>query len=234
MVKGKRITKKQLKEPDEFITLTERAFIFLREHSKKIAGAGIALLILIVAFVLMQVWERKKEEEAARSYRVVSEMYEKDFAREQEGSTQDYSAILEKYDEIITKFPKTSSGKLSLLYKGNVLVKQGSFDEAIKAYTAYLDQTGKERLFRYFAWGGLGRAYEGKKDYSKALEAYQRALDYAEGFQSADSNLSIGYCYEKLGKTKEALESFKAFLNSGQKSSLTNAILRKVSFLEKQ
>jgi tetratricopeptide (TPR) repeat protein len=234
MVKGKRITKKQLKEPDEFITLSERVFIFVREHSKKMAGAGVALLVLIVAIVLMQIWEKKKEEEAARSYGIASEMYERSVAQEREGSTQDYKEVLAKYDEIITKFPKTSAGGLSLLYKGNILFKQGNFDEAVKAYTAFLDQAGKERLFRYFAWGGLGHAYEGKKDYAKALEAYQKALEFGEGFQLADSNLSMGYCYEKLGKTKEALESFKAFLNSGQKSSLTNAVLRKVSILEKQ
>lgn len=234
MVKGKRITKKQLKEPDEFITLSERAFIFIREHSKKMAGAGIALLVLIVAVVLMQIWEKKKEAEAARSYGVASEMYERSVVQEREGSTQDYKEVLAKYDEIITKFPKTSAGEWSLLYKGNILFKQGNFDEAIKSYTVFLDQSGKERLFRYFAWGGLGHAYEGKKDFAKALEAYQKALEFGEGFQLADSNLNIGYCYEKLGKTKEALDSFKAFLNSGQKSFLTNAILRKVSILEKQ
>ncbi len=234
MVKGKRITKKQLKEPDEFITLSERAFIFIREHSKKMAGAGIALLVLIVAVVLMQMWEKKKEEEAARAYGVASEMYERSVAQDREGSTQDYKEVLAKFDEMITKFPRTSSGEWSLLYKGNILFKQGNFDEAIKAYTAFLDKSGKERLFRYFAWGGLGHAYEGKKDYGKALEAYQKTLEVGEGYQLADANLSIGYCYEKLGKTKEALESFKAFLNSSQKSSFTNVILRKVSILEKQ
>ena len=36
MVKGRRITKKELKEPDEFITVTERAVHFVGDHGRKI------------------------------------------------------------------------------------------------------------------------------------------------------------------------------------------------------
>lgn len=234
MVKGKRITKKQLKEPDEFITLTERAFIFIRQHTKKVAAGGILILIFILAIVLFQMWEKKKEEEAARAYGVASEMYERGIAQAREGSAQDSKEVLAKFDEIITKFPRTSYGRLSLLYKGTILLRQGEYDEAIKAYTTFLEKAGREKLYRCFAWEGLGHAYEGKKDYSKALEAYQKILEIGEGYQLAEAHLSIGYCYEKLGKGKEALENFKAFLNSSQKSSLTNTIMRKVSLLEKQ
>jgi len=234
MVKGKKITKKQLKEPDEFITLTERVFIFIREHSGKVAGGGILFLILILAFIVFQIWDKKKEEEAAREFGVATGLYERGIAQAREGSIQGDKDILAKFDEVITRFPRTSSGRFSFLYKGNVYLKRGEFDEAIKSYTAFLDKSGKERLYRYFAWEGLGHAYEGRKDYAKALEAYQKIVEVGEGYQLAEANLNIGYCYEKLGKSKEALESFKAFLQSNPKSSLSNVVLRKVSLLEKQ
>jgi tetratricopeptide (TPR) repeat protein len=234
MVKGKKITKKQLKEPDEFITITERTFVFIRQHTKKIAAAGVILLVLILAAVFFQMWEKRKEEDAARAFGVALEISGRGAAQAQESSAQDHKSVLEKFDEIIIKFPRTSSGKISLVFKGNILLKLDEYDEAIKAYTVFLDKAGKERLYRYFAWEGLGHAYEGKKDYGKALEAYKKILDIGEGYQLAEAHLSIAYCYEKLGKNKEALESFKAFLNNSQKSSLTNPIIRKVSYLEKQ
>lgn len=234
MVKGRKITKRQLKEPDEFITLTERTFIFVRQNTKKVAAAGIIILVLIVAAVFFQMWEKKKEEEAARAFGVALETYERTTAQARESLAQDEKATLAKFDEVITKFPRTSSGKISLVYKGNILLKLDEYDEANKVYTIFLDKAGKEKLYRYFAWEGLGHAYEGKKDYVKALEAYKKILEVGEGYQLAEAHLNIGYCYDKLGKNKEALESFKAFLNSSQKSSLTNPILRKISFLEKQ
>lgn len=72
-----------------------------------------------------------------------------------------------------------------------------------------------------------------KKDYEKAVQSYQKILDMGEGFQLADAYLNGGICYEKLGKNKEALESYKGFLKSAPKSAMTNTVLRKISLLEK-
>ena len=118
---------------------------------------------------------------------------------------------------LLQNFREPHPGNSLFSIRGTSYLKRGEFDEAIKAYTAFLDKSGKERLYRYFAWEGLGHAYEGKKDYAKALEAYQKILEVGEGFQLAEANLNIGYCYEKLGKSKEALESFKAFLKQQSK-----------------
>jgi tetratricopeptide (TPR) repeat protein len=236
MVKGKRITKKQLREPDEFITLTERAFIFFGQHSKKITVGGVFILVLILAIVLFQMSERKKEEEAARVFGVALETYERGVAQAQarEDSGQGLKETLAKFEEVVTKFPRTSSGKLSRLYEGMIHLRQSEYDDAMKAYSAFLENAGKERLYRYLAWEGLGHTYEGKKDYAKALEAYQKILDIGEGYQLAEAHLNMGNCYEKLGKAKEALDNFKAFLGISPKSLLADVILRKVSILEKR
>ena len=233
MVKGKKITKRKLKEPDEFITLTERAFEFLSHHTKWIAAGGILILVIILAVVFFRMEERKREEEAAQVYAVASEMFERGIAQRQEGSAQDYKDVLAKFNEVVAKFPRTSFGKLSLIYIGNICLRQGEYDEAIKAYSAFLEKMGKERLYSYFAWEGLGHAYGAKKDYSNALEAYQKILRVGEGYQLDEAHLNLGYCYEKLGKSKEAIENFRSFLKGSPKSLLANVILRKISLLEK-
>ena len=233
MVKGKKITKKKLREPDEFITLTERTINFISLHGKSIAAGGVLFLVIILVIFLFQMGERKKEEEAARAFGAASEMYERGIAQAREGPAQDYKEVLVKFSEIVAKFPRTSFGKLSLIYEGNIYLKQGEYDEAAKTYSTFLEKAGKERLYRYFAWDGLGHAYEGKKDYGKALEAYQKILEGGEGYQLAETRLNMGYCYDKLGKGKEALENFQAFLTLSPKSQLANVILRKVSLIGK-
>jgi len=233
MVKGRKVSKRQLKEPDEFISLTERAIHFTGRHGKAIAAGGILILVLILAIVFFRMGERKKEEQAARNYQVASEMFEKGTVQGQEGSAQDYKEALVKFNEIVTEYPRTSFGKLSLIYAGNIYLREGEYDEAIKSYSTFLEKAGKEELYRYFAWEGLGRAYEGKKDYGNALATYQKILEVGQGYQLDEAHLNMGYCYEKLGKGPEALENFKAFLQGSPKSLLANVILRKVSLLEK-
>jgi tetratricopeptide (TPR) repeat protein len=108
----------------------------------------------------------------------------------------------------------------------------GEFEEAIKSYQSFLEKAGKQKLYRLFALEGLGYAYEGKKDYEKALHAYQEIIGESDHFELADAYVSAGRCYEKLGKKKEALESYKGFLKVAQNSTMTNGVLRRISILE--
>jgi tetratricopeptide (TPR) repeat protein len=234
MAGRKKIIKKKLKEPDEFISLTEKAFLYVTHHYKKIAAGAAILLVILLSVFLFQKWQEKREGEAHQKFSSALEIYQMTSSRSQEGSPSEYKAVLERLDEVITKFPRTPSGKFSLLYKGNVHLRLGEFDEAIRAYEAFLQRVGGEKLYRVFAMEGLGYAYEGKKDYEKALDAYQKIVDMGDHFQMPSAYLCMGRCYERLNKSKEALESYKAFLKTSQKSVMTNAVLEKVSHLENQ
>jgi len=233
MTRTKKIIKKKLKKPDEFITLTERTFLFITHHSRSIAvGAGIVLILLLCIFSFEK-WEKKNEENAYQMFHLAVETYEMVSSPYRDGSPQEYRAVLEKFDEVITKYPRTSSGKIAMLFKGNIYLRLGEFDDAIKAYEAFLQKTGKEKLYRSFALDGLGYSYGGKKEYEKAVDAYQRLAGLGEGFQSADAYLGLGRCYEKVGKSKESLENYKSFIRVSKKSEMTNIVLRKISDLGK-
>ncbi|HXX33149.1 MAG TPA: tetratricopeptide repeat protein [Thermodesulfobacteriota bacterium] len=233
MTRTKKIIKKNLKKPDEFITLTERTFLFVTRHSRSIAvGAGIVLVLLLGIFSF-QKWEKKNEGNAFQMFHLAMETYGMVSSPYRDGSPQEYRTVLEKFDEIITKYPKTSSGKIALLFKGNIYLRLGEFDDAIKAYEAFLQKTREKKLYRSFALDGLGYSYEGKKEYQKAVDAYQRIIGLGEGFQLADAYFGLGRCYEKMGKIKEALEYYRNFVSASKKSEMTNIVLRKISDLEK-
>jgi tetratricopeptide (TPR) repeat protein len=232
MARIKRISKKKLKEPDEFISFTEKTYIFVKHYFKNMAIAGIVVLVIILSILFYQRWEKRNEEEADRMYSSAVEMYRRAGSLYSEGSPSEFKEVLKKFDEVITKYSRTSSGKLSLLYKGNILLRLGEFDEATKSFQAFLKKAGKEKLYQLFALEGLGYSYEGKKNYEKAIQAYQKMTEEGEGYELSNAYLDMGRCYEKLGKNKEALENYKAFLRESPKSLMANAVLRKISVLE--
>jgi len=233
MTSTKKIIKKKLKEPDEFITLTERAYLFVGHHARSIAvGTGVVLVLLVI-FFFFQRWEKKSAEDADQVFSSVVETYQAVSSPYREGSPQEYKNVIERFNEVITKFPKTQAGQLAVLYKGNIHLRLSEFDEAIKAYEDYLEKAGKEKLYRAFAMEGLGYSYEGKRDYEKAMQSFQKVIDLGEGFQLADAHLGLGRCYEKMGKAKEALEHYRNFIEVSPKSQMANIVLRKISNLEK-
>lgn len=232
MAAAKKIIKKKLKEPDEFVTLTERAYLFINRHWKPIAGVGVAVLILVLSVILFQRWEKSKEQNAFQMLHVAVENYQMASSPYRESAASDHKDALEKFAEVAAKFPGTSSGRLALLYQGNIHLRGGEFDQAIQAYENFLQKVGKERLYRSFAMEGLGYSYEGKGNYEKAIAAYQKEIELGQDF-SANGYLGLGRCYEKLGKTKEAVENYRHFLKVAQKSQMSNIVLSKISNIEK-
>lgn len=233
MTKTKKIIKKKLKEPDEFISFTEKTYQFIAHHSKSIAMGGIIVLLLVLSLFFYQRWEAKNEGQASQFFNLAVETYQMVSAPSREGLIQEYKNILGKFNEVIEKFPRTSYGQLSVLYQGNLHLRLGDFEEAIQSYNRFLQRAGKEKLYRSFALEGLGYSFEGKKDYEKAISAYQKILEIGEDFQKGNAYLGMGRCYEKLGKNKEALEQYRSFLKISQKSIMTNTVLRNISNLDK-
>jgi len=233
MAKTKKIIKKKLKAPDEFISFTEKAFIFISHHSKSIALGGIIVLILILSIFFYQRWEKKNEENAYQLFNLAVEIYQTVSTPYREGSIQEYKNVLKKFKEVIEKYPRTSPGKISVLYQGNLHLRLGEYEEAIQSYESFLQKAEKEKLYHSFALEGLGYSFEGKKDYEKAINAYQKIIQTGENFQMSNAYLGMGRCFEKLGKNKEALENYRSFLKVSQKSLMTNTVLRKISNLEK-
>jgi tetratricopeptide (TPR) repeat protein len=222
-----------LKEPDEFISFTEKTYTFISHHFKSIAGGGIIVLMTVLSIFFYQRWEKRNEGEAYQKLRVAEASYQMVVSPSGGGSPSEFKDVLGKFEEVITKFSGTSSGKLSLLYKGNILLRLGEFEEAAKSYQTFLQKGGKEKVYRLFATEGLGYAYEGKKEYEKAIQSYQKIVGEGSSFELSNAYLSVGRCYEKMGKNKEALENYRAFLKESPKSSMTNVVLRKISMLEK-
>ncbi len=88
MTRAKKIIKKKLKEPDEFINLTERAYLSVTHHSKSIATGGMIVLILLLTIFFYQRWEKKNEGNgyqlfslATEAYQIVSAPYRRDLSK---------------------------------------------------------------------------------------------------------------------------------------------------------
>jgi tetratricopeptide (TPR) repeat protein len=228
-----RITKKKLKQPDEFITLTERSFIFVRQYLKPIGLTAGVVVLVILAVLVYGWWSRAQEARAAVKFQSAIELYQKAMNASREGTSAEFKGVLQNLDELLRQLPRTSSGKIALLYKGNIHLRMGEFQEAIQNYEALLGKSGLEKVYASFAMEGLGYAYEGKKEDEKALQAFRKVLEKGEPFQAAETHLNIGRLCEKLGKPAEALESYQAYLKAAKGSPKAQFVLRKISILEK-
>lgn len=229
----KRITKKRLKQPDEFLSFTEQSYLFIGKHIRKIGFFLILILMILSSLYLFRMWNQKKEDEANQKFILLLETYQVLSSPYRESSAADYKKTLEGFEELLKAYPHTTAGKTSLIYKGGIHLRLGEFDEAIRTYEASLKKAGKERLYRFLSLEGLGYAHEGKREYEKAVAAYQEIIRSDDQYDWTGVRLNLARCYEKMGKKEEALENYRAFLKTSPKSITTNSVLKKISLLEK-
>jgi tetratricopeptide (TPR) repeat protein len=202
VVAKRRITKKQLREPDEFVTVGAKAMKYAMAHLTYI-GLGVLLLAaLIVALVLWRQHQAASEDMAFTLLGRGIALYQEEEKREE---------AFPLFTELINDYPKTTGGKVALLYRGRSYMLQGNYDQGIADFTLFLKRSSQPFL-RVIALNALGNSYSGKGQYQQAIENFQQVIASGEEWLKPYALLQIGMCWEKLGEKKKAVEAYQESL----------------------
>jgi tetratricopeptide (TPR) repeat protein len=201
VVAKRRITKKQLKAPDEFISWGSKAMQYAMAHLTYI-GLGVLLLAaIIVALVLWRQHQAASEEMAFTLLGRGIALYQQEKKQE----------ALPVFSELIKDYPKTRGGEVALLYRGRSYMLQGDYDQAIADFELFLKRSSQPFL-RGIAHNALGNSYCAKGEYQKAIDNFQQVIDSGDEWLKPYVLLQMGMCWEKLGEKKKAAEAYQESL----------------------
>jgi len=212
----RRITRKELRQPDRFQVATEQALEFYQSH-KNLVFAAIGGLVLIGIIILgWQLFKERQNTAAAHEFTNATELYQS-----------------EKYREALPAFEKVQAYRWSLyaglahLYTANSHIALGELDKALSSAQRAVTASRPNTLYRQLALMTLANAAEQKNDCRQAIESYNEAQKIAAA-QQAEALLGKARCLEKSGDTAGALTAYKEYVKD-QPGSLMNA---KVAELE--
>jgi len=155
--------RRELKEPDRFLTLSGRFIEYSRQHEREVTLAVIGLLA-IVALVLGIRWYRSWQESAAETAFG---------AARRDYSAQHLDAAAVAFRKVADAWPGTSYGRLALVYVGNSYAELGKTAEATAAFQEALTRPGDPLVSQIAHYNlGLLKAKSGdKKDAAKEFAA---------------------------------------------------------------
>ncbi len=157
------------------------------------AVGGIALLFLGWWGYKKMIVEPKQKEAVAAMWRA-EQMFERDsfkLALENPGGTDGEA---EGFQGLADRYSGTAAGNTATYCAGICYLQTGDFDNAIK----YLDDCSPSSdLMAAVRNGALGDAYSEKKDFSKALNYYEKAVN------ASDNEVLASYYLKKLGMLNE-------------------------------
>jgi hypothetical protein len=205
---SKRISRKQLREPDWFQVATETAVEGFHRH-RTLALAVLAGLLLIGAALWgMQIIKQRQNVAASEEFTTAMELFQSD-----------------KHDEAIAAFEKVKSYRwsryavLAHLYAANSHLANDDLDRAISESQRSLAATRPDSLYRQIALVTLATAEERKNQCKVAIEHYSEAQRIAGALQNR-ALLGKARCAEALGDTNVALAAYKEFVKDNPGSPL--------------
>jgi tetratricopeptide (TPR) repeat protein len=166
------LTRKDLKAPDEFITLTTRLLSFATQHLQSIVLIVAGVIAVAIGTWGLLVYIRGVEREAFTSLWHI----EAQLRGAGEGAVVPPAAI-ERLQHITAQFGAGAARGYAWLYLGHARYRQGDYAAAITAYQQALAQGQPPDLVWSLAALGTAYALEASGEFRQAQDAYQRVIE---------------------------------------------------------
>ena len=206
---GRKISRKELRQPDWFQNTSENVLEYFNEHKSLILSAAAAVLVIAGIIWGSQIFKERQNVAAAAEFNKAIELYQS-----------------EKYRDAIPAFERVTSYRwsryavLAHIYLANSYLATNETEKAVAEGQRSVAATKPESLYRQIALVTLATAEEQKKDCKTAVQHYGEAQTISGALQSR-AMLGRARCAEQLGDTQTAIAAYREYLKENPGSPLT-------------
>lgn len=208
----KRVQKKVFVKKEVVEEIISPAARILNFFSQNLKESIAALSILFIAVVFFFAWRMYSASLENNAQVVFTDAYKYYTTAVTKGNPSDFQMAANRLNDLVSKYPRTSTAKNALIYLGNCCFRLNDFINASKNYTLFLENSSKDnKTFREFAYEGLGYASEQSGKYDQAVFYFKKAVE--EGVSPTDSGLlNLARAYEELKQNDKAIELYQKIL----------------------
>ena len=218
MAKTTKIRRKDLIQPDQFISTTDILIAYFSKH-KTIVTSIVVSLIVVVFFGL---WLKSNQNK--KSLNMESLYFKLEQAKLENDNTNDK---IKKMEILLDQFSEGAQKQRAFLLLAGEYFNKGSYDKAIEYYQNVLDRSSSS-LNQQLANVGIAYSFEGQKDYKNAINAYKNTIKHPFEYPLFDVYVGLARCYELNNEKNEALlilrEMQTKFSNNLKIDSVNNKI----------
>ena len=197
---GKKLRHKDLKQPDEFISLSNRVIAWAQKNQTTVlAAVGVAVAVVLVA-AGVRWYAQSRAEASARQFYGANEL----FKREQWDQAQkDFASLASAYGG-------TPYGNLAKLYAGRAALNASKPGEALPFLTEFV-ASPPSPAFEQIGRIALARALADTSNVTGAREQLDRAM-LLDGPLKPEALIRLARIEESDGSKEKSIELYKQYL----------------------
>jgi predicted negative regulator of RcsB-dependent stress response len=197
---GRKISRKELRQPDRFQVASENALDYFNHHKNLVFAAAAGVVIIVAVIWGWQIFKERQNVTASQEFTKAMALYQS-----------------EKYPDAIAAFETVKSYRwshyaiLAHLYLANSYLATNDLDKAVNEAQRSVAATSPNSFYRQIALVTLASAEEQKKQCKTAIEHYSEAQTIAGALQSR-AILGKARCAEELGDINTAVTAYKEYV----------------------
>jgi predicted negative regulator of RcsB-dependent stress response len=196
----RRISRKELKQPDEFITIFDQIGDFIADNALQVViGAVIVVVAIAAAFAFSFYEQHQRGIVSGQFYGAINALGDKRYAEAEQG-----------FSRLAEQSPNSQLGHLAQFYLASTYLAENEPAKARDALQAFL-QNGGETLFRQMALTQLGVTDEELGAYGNAHIAYVEAAQL-DGPEKARAEVGVARTLALQGDHQGAIRAYQRFL----------------------
>ncbi len=211
-----RSRKRQLEEPDKFISFTTKIVGFLAKYKTFLLSVAIAITLIIVAISSFYYYSDRAESKASVMLANSLAKYEK--IKTEQGAVKAYREVSDDFIQIVENNWGKDRAKLAMVMFGNICYNAGEFDRATELYNKALSGFENNPFVKNLIFNGIAYSREGKKDYNTAVEYFNKILSGPDDKIKDETLFNLGRLYAIMGNKEKSIEAFNKIISEHKNS----------------
>ena len=210
MAKKKQSRKALLKEPDEFLTFSSRAANFISIHLRGIQYIGLAIGIIVIAYLAGYAYLRSVNKNAQHAYNIAYYTFSKNL---KEGLTPEKLRESEEmFKKVIDEYGLSKVARLALPQVAYAKFVDKKYDEAIDLYRKFLEKVSGNEQYESLAHLAIAGCYEAKGDLQGAIDTLGPIVERSDDPFKGTAMFNLARLYRLSNKHEKEKEILKKFL----------------------
>ena len=206
-----RSRKRQLEEPDKFISFSAKFLGFLTKYKVPMLSAvGVIFAIIIVC---SSVYYYSDSAESKASVMLANSLAKHEKIKTEQGAVKAYQEVANDFNQIIENNWGKDSAKIARVMYANICYNAGDFDAATELYNKALSDFENNPFVKNLILSGLAYSQEGKKDYNAAAQYLEMIMSGPDDANKDEALFNLGRLYAVMGNKDKSAEAFNKIIS---------------------